>query len=116
MANFQTLHAEEEGSYIITVTFTNEDGGEMTPATLFWKLTKLDGSVVNSLSSTEIETPAASNDIALDGDDLALDATEDEGIRVLTVWGTYVSNLSGDLTLKFSFAVRFTIDQKVGIT
>jgi len=64
--------AAEESTYIVTVAFTDEDGTAVTPNSITWTLTDSDGNTINSRSGVSIAVPAASNDIVLQGDDLAI--------------------------------------------
>jgi len=108
-----TTRAKEESTYIITVAIEDEDGNAVAPSTMYWTLTDADGTVINSRSAVEIAIPESSNDIVLTGDDLAVTESGD-AVRELAVWGTYDSDAG--VGLSFSDAIRFVVDQIVGIT
>ena len=90
---------------IITLAFTDEDGVAVAPATATWKLTDSSETVINSRSAVAISPLAASVDIVLHGADLA---KTDDSRRVLTVTGTYDSDLSV-ANLEFVHQVGFDI-------
>ena len=111
-----TTHAKEKSSYVVTVSFTDEDGSAVIPNTIVWSLTDTAGTVVNSRSGIAVVTPAVSVDILLKDDDLALLAGEaNQGIRVFTVEAEYDSvALGNNLPLKAS--VRFIVDNLLVIS
>lgn len=93
-----SLKAVEEGTYIITSSFFDEEGTPVIPkAGLSWRLTDEFGNVINNRGSVAL-TPATSVTVVLSGDDLATDATSET--RVFTVSGTYDSSLGQDLPIK----------------
>ena len=96
--NFSRSEAfTEESTGVITVSFTNEAGEAVTPASATWTLTKTSGEVVNSREDVSL-TPASTVNIVLQGDDLALP----EGAsakRILTVKATYNSTYGVGLPL-----------------
>lgn len=98
-----------EGSTgVIVASFTDEDDNPVSPATLYWKLTDSEGTVINSRSAEEISTPSSIENIVLSGDDLVIQAGEGtKGYRILTIWGTYNSSYGSDLPIQA--AVRFTV-------
>jgi hypothetical protein len=63
--------AKEQGTYIVTGTFKDEDGAAVTPDSITWTLTDSSGTVINSRQDVS-ETPAASVEIVLSGDDLSI--------------------------------------------
>lgn len=96
----QTIKAIEKSTYVITVSFTDENGAAVTPdAGLNWSLTDMNGNYINSRQDVVI-SPATSVNVVLSGDDLKLTGAKDSGRRVLTVQGTYDSTLGSDLPLK----------------
>lgn len=82
--------ATEQSSYKVTVTFYDESGNAVAPDTMTWTLTDEDGSVVNSREDEVITTPSSTENILLQGDDLAIDGN-DPIKRVVTFEGTYTS-------------------------
>jgi hypothetical protein len=111
MATYLSAHAIEQGTYAITVAFTDDTGDAVIPnAGTTWKLTDVSGNVINSRSAVDI-TEAASVVIVLSGADLAIGTNGKE--RVLYVSGTYNSDLGNNLPLKQE--VRFYIDDLVNV-
>jgi len=91
--------AIEESTFVIAVSFLDENGNAVAPNNgLKWHLTDLFGNIVNSREDVAI-TPATTVTILLMGDDLALPNRSDP-LRVVTVEGTYNSSLGNDLPLK----------------
>ena len=91
--------AVEKSTYVVTVAFTDEDGAAVTPDSITWDLTDSSGNVVNSRSSVSIAVPAASNDIVLSGDDLAIPRPGILG-RILTIEAVYDSDAGSNLPFK----------------
>lgn len=91
-----TTHAVERSTFVITVSFTNEDGDPVIPSAATWKLTERDGTVVNSRTAVTISPLAASVDIVLSGADLALSDLR-KRYRMVTVEFTYSSALGAGL-------------------
>jgi len=109
-----TTHAVEQSTFVITASFTDEDGNTVTPNAVTWSLTNSSGAIINSREDQE-EAPASSIDITLKGDDLALqDGETVKGVRILTVEATYDSDLGSDLPLKES--AQFIVDNLVAVT
>ncbi len=106
------MAAIEESTYIITAIFTDDSGVAMTPLTLTWSLTDLDGTIINSRNKVTA-TVATSYDVVLSGDDLALSAG-DSGNRRLLMEGTYTS--SAGTGLPFRKTYQFAIENLVGVT
>ena len=107
MATTLTVTASEEGTYIVEAAFTNSDGDAVTPETVTWTLTDLEGTVINSREDESI-TPASTVSIVLSGDDLALDV----GVsywREVTVEATYNSAEYGN-NLPLKGVARFEIE------
>lgn len=91
-----TDKAQEEGTYIITLTYYDEDNNAVTPNTVTWDLTDVNGKVINSRSSVSISSPSTSNDVVLQGDDLRIIRKDRLGRR-MTVEYTYDSDAGSDL-------------------
>ena len=110
-----TIHAKEESTYIITVSFTDEDDAAAIPNTIVWTLSNTAGTIVNALQNVAVAVPAAEIEIVLSGNDLQLLAGEvNQGIRVFTVEAVYDSVLKANLPLKGS--VRFVVDGLLIVT
>ena len=106
-----TAHAIEKSTFAITASFIDDAGDAVVPNTgLTWTLTDGDGVVVNSHTGSTI-TPAGSVTIVLHGADLAIAGNAD---RVLTIQGTYDSDLGTNLEIKDQ--VTFRIDNLTAVT
>ena len=105
-----TVHAKEESTYLVTADFTNEQGKEVTPNEVLWTLIDpISKAIINSRQNVS-ETPAASVDILLSGDDLAfLSGEANQAIREIKVEATYDSDLGTDLPLRNS--ARILVDE-----
>lgn len=99
MATTLTVHATEQSTYVINITFYDEDGELVVPSAAAWTLTDPAGNVVNSRTDVNISGLASSVDIVLKGDDLALEGYVGPK-RHFTVEGTYNSTLGSGLPLK----------------
>lgn len=109
-----TTKATEESTYVITAAFTDEDGSAVTPKDgTVWSLYDRGGNVINSRQDVAI-VAATSVDIVLSGDDLQITGVSDDGVRKLTIEGTYDSSLGSDLPLNDE--CTFSIEDLVGVT
>ena len=73
--------AKEKSTYIITLTFQDEDGNAVVPASVSWSLTDDNNNIINGLSG-QSETPASTVYVVLSGDDLQISSTETQLPRV----------------------------------
>ena len=104
-----TKHAKEKSTYVITASFTDEEGDSVVPVTIEWTLSTAKGTVVNSLSDVVVAVPASETEILLSGDDLQILSDEvNQAVRLFTVNATYDSALGTDLPLRGS--IRFIVD------
>lgn len=95
-----TLAAEARSTYVATVSFYDEDGVAVVPTAIQWTLKDGDLAVVNNRSNVPVAVPAASINIVLYHDDLALGDTDAEyELRYLIVAATYNSTLGTGLPL-----------------
>ena len=93
-----TTSAIEGGTYVISFSFTDEDGDPVTPNQLSWTLTDDEGNVINSREDVVISPPAASVDVLLQGDDL--DPGDSKLAELIfTIEGTYNSDLGSNLPI-----------------
>lgn len=92
--------AVEEGTFIVTAEFKDEDGNAVSPNVMAWSLVDEDGNIVNDKEDVSISSPSSSEDIVLSGDDLALTDGRSEEARYVVFEGTYDSTLGNDLPLK----------------
>ena len=105
--------APEKGTYVVDVTFKDEDKFVVAPKTMKWSLTDSYGTAINVKTETKIETPGSTETIVLTGNDLWL--SEGLGlIRVLSFVGTYDSSTASDLAL--TEEVWFEIKPRVAVT
>ena len=110
------ITATEQGTIVVRAVFTDEDGDSVTPASnVLWTLTDTSGTVINSRQD-EVESAAATVDIVLSGDDLAIQAGETAQYveRRILVETTYDSSLGSGLPLKKSGA--FLVANLVAVT
>jgi len=110
MATNLTVSAVEESTYIVSAAFTDEDGTAVTPSTVTWTLTDMDGTIINSREDVS-ETPASTVYIVLTGDDLAVTGTR---TRTVTVSATYDSTYGTGLSLKA--AAVFNLENLISIS
>ena len=96
-----TTEAVEKSTYVITLAFANKAGVGVTPDSATWTLTDGGGTVINSRSGVAITPLAASVDVVLSGDDLAMQPLETSyGNRLFRVQAVYSSTEGAILTLK----------------
>jgi hypothetical protein len=119
-----TTAAKEEGTYVITVSFTDEDGDPVSPTAITWTLSDYSGNVVNSRQNEVFDVSGldktysgstltkVSADIVLSGADLALPSPSFTK-RVLTVKATYSSDAGSGLPLRDQ--IGFSIENLVAI-
>jgi len=104
--------APEEGSYVIALTFKDEAGTALVPATLTWTLTDDAGTVINSRTAVST-TPAATTNLVLYGNDLTVTDTKKRR-RIVTLNGTYNSTYGTGLPL--TEEIRFSIRDMKKVT
>lgn len=96
-----TTDAPEKGTFPVDLAFTDENGDAVSPDTLTWTLTDMDGTVINSREDVAVSSPSSSETITLSGDDLALSSEDSEyEERMLIIKGTYTSDLGSGLPLR----------------
>lgn len=109
--NFLNTPAIEQSTYLIDVSFTDQNGAPVTPSTVSWSLCRDDGTYVNNRNAVAI-TPASTVTVVLSGVDLALDAPADSQMRVLVV--TAVANTTYGVALPFVSETSFQIQHVIG--
>ncbi len=107
------MAAVEDGTYVITARFTDENSAAVVPSAITWTLLGLDGNVINSRTKVAVAVPATTISVVLSGNDLALTAS-DSGDRRLLVEATYTSSLGTGLPLKKEY--NFSIDNLAGVS
>jgi hypothetical protein len=102
-----STEAVERSTYIVEVTFSDENGLPIAPASLTWTLTDAFGAVINNRQAVAV-TPQAQVSIVLKDGDLALPGGMDSGKRYLLLEGAYDSTLGAGLPLReeVEFSVR----------
>ena len=114
MPTILTTKAIEKSTFVIPVSFTDDDGNAVTPKSgLSWTLTDDAGSVINGREGVTI-TPDTTIYIVLHGDDLTV-AHPNNVKRIVTVQGTYDSPSHGN-DLELVDWVKFEIDNSVYVT
>ena len=108
-----TTFALEEGTYGVQCQFKDENDNAVTPQTMTWTLSDLDGTIVNSREDEVVANPGSIQTITLSGDDLSLLSTSDCGWRRLLVQITFNSNLGSGLPLNDS--AEFQIDKLIKV-
>jgi len=104
--------ANEGSSFYPTIYFWDEEGAAMTPTTLYWSLTDMNGNVINSRSAVNVAAPGTSLTIALGSADLVV-LGNDIASRLITTYGTFTSGTHG-AGQTFLFQAKFNIHPKVG--
>lgn len=109
-----SVRPAEKGTIFLPATLTL-GGIPLVPITLAWTLKNLAGAVVNSRENIEIGSPTSEIEIALSGDDLAVNETNgDDGRRVLTLSGTFYS-AQHQASFPLVSQLFFTIEDLLGI-
>jgi len=99
--------AKEGSTFVLTVTFEDENRVAFVPVTCKWTLANKAGAIVNGRQDVVITSPTASVTIVLSGLDLAANQ-EGNLSRILMVTGTYDSAAGSNLP--FAGEVSFAID------
>jgi steroid 5-alpha reductase family enzyme len=110
MARLKLLEkvAPEEGTYSVKFTFKDENGDLVTPSTLAWWLSDLTGAIINGRSEVVADSLASPWYLVLSGPDLQMhNSQEDHDYRIVTLRGTYNSDMGNDLPL--TYAVMFKL-------
>ena len=106
-----TTKPAEQGTAVVTLAFTDEDGATVVPTGSAWQLMQTDGTVVNS--RTFALSTFSGTKVVLSGDDLAMFGSSDSGDRVFSVKGVYDSSAGSGLTIpaELSFRVQKLLGQ-----
>lgn len=105
--------ANEKGTFVVTASFTDENGDSVIPVSITWSLSRSDGTIVNSRQDVSVGSPAATVNIVLYGSDLAT-FSGDNYRRILTIEALYNSDLGGQYPIKDE--MHFAINDLVSIT
>lgn len=92
------VNAVEGSTYVVTATFTDESGDEITPKTLVWSLSDMQGNIINSRLNVVITPTGSTEKVALYGDDLQI-AFDSDAKREIQFTGTYDNDLGSDLPI-----------------
>lgn len=95
-----TDNANERSTYAVDVSFFDEDDVAVTPTSITWTLSDVQGNVINSREDVAVAVPAATITIVLSGLDLVLDNTYVSNIRKILIKATYTSTLGSGLPLR----------------
>ena len=103
-----TTEAVEQSTYVIPVTFRDEDATAIAPDAVTWTLTDRHGVVINSRSDVAISSLAATINIVLTGADLDIQDDPDDGIRLVRIEAVYSSSGGSNLNLReeIEFSIR----------
>jgi hypothetical protein len=110
--------AIEGGTFAVNFVFYDENSAAMTPNSLYWALTDIEGTIQKSAGAWQgIESVQSSIDIILKGNDLSVPAGKeyfDEIKLFLTLTGNYNSDLGNALPLhdvvEFSMLTLTAVD------
>jgi len=72
MSTVLTTIARERSTYIVTCTFTDEDGVAITPTSFKWTLTDKNGSVINGKYEVVVSSLSDTISVLLSGADLKI--------------------------------------------
>ena len=97
--------ATNEGTYIITCSFTDADETAVTPNALTWTLTDYSGNVINNRDEVTVATGTSVTVVLTDAD---IDIDDGVG-RIFTIEGTYNSSTYGN-NLPIREQARFNIE------
>ena len=100
-----TTAAVERSTYVITLTYKDEDGNAVTPDSVSWTLTDGHGNIINSREDVAIAVPSTTNDVVLQGADLVCRGRKDE-TRILTASIVYDSSAGSNLPGKEQVSFR----------
>ena len=108
--------AKEKATYVITLNFEDEDGDPVVPDSITWTLSTAAGDIVNSREDVAVAVPAASVDIVLSGDDLAVLTGETNTVvsRRMTVEAVVDTDAGNDLPVKDE--VIFVIENLLAVS
>lgn len=106
--------AVEKSTFIVPVSFFDEENAPAVPSSARWTLTTQYGVVVNGRSAVAVAGLAATVNIMLTGDDLRMVGEMDDGLRLLLVSATYNSDLGSDLSLQDE--IEFTVRALAGVS
>lgn len=95
-----TESAKLRDSFLITFTFTDEDGDPLTPTSLTWSLYDDRELIVNEREDVTISSTAGVVNVVLSGNDLDVNTTHPTRSRKVILEGTYNSTYGNDLAIR----------------
>lgn len=115
MATALSANAKELSTYVVTASFYDENGNAEIPTEIKWTLTDTGGTVINARLDEVFLPVAASIEIVLSGNDLAIFPTDISSnlMRIITVEAKYDSALGVGLPLKGS--AEFMVEGMVAV-
>lgn len=90
-----TVDGTEEGTYVVEAVFIDESDNSVVPNNIAWSLYDSSRNIVNSRNSVVVAVPAATTNILLQGDDLAIIGRDNR--RVMRIDYDYDSSLGSGL-------------------
>ena len=107
MTKLLKLSAIENSTYVVSLTFKDQDGSNVMPTSATWTLTDAEGTVINSRENVAISPLAATANIILQGLDLA--AGDGSLQRNISITAAY--NSLGSIGLPLLGSVDFYIER-----
>ena len=101
----------EESVLPLALVFKDEDGVVMSPTSVKWSLSEADGTIVNSRTDVTLSGPPYN--LVLSGADTALQGTDDNLERRLTIRAVYTSTYGSGL--KLNREIQFWIQPLVNV-
>lgn len=108
-----TTEAVEKSTFVVPLTFRDENGDAVVPTAATWSLMSEYGVTVNERSGVAFDSLASTVNVVLTGSDLATLGELDNCTRLLLVEATYSSSLGTDLNLREE--IEFSIRPLVGV-
>lgn len=109
-----TDKAVERSTFVLTISFYDENGELVTPTSATWTLTDSAGDIINSREDVTISSLSSTVNVVLSGLDLALSDSVSDPVRKMLVKGAYNSTLGTGLPLRDQ--ITFEIDNLTGLT
>lgn len=107
-----TEEAVEQSTFVVLVTFRDENGEAIAPTAATWTLTNEYGMVVNERAAVPL-SPAATVNVVLTGADLRMMGELDNRKRLLLIEAIYNSSLGTGLNLREE--IEFVVRPLVGV-
>ena len=94
-----STQAVERSTYVVTASFTDENGDAVVPNNLTWSLVDQDKATIVNSREDIVLIPASSVTVVLSGADLAILHGKSVETRYFVVEGDYDSSLGSDLPI-----------------